>query len=54
MKPSILFIIHMHSPIYGVAMIQKYIHDSLLINETFGCHYINLAMAKDSVNIREM
>ena len=28
-------------------MVGKYIHDSQLINNTFDCQYINLALAKD-------
>ena len=46
MKPSILFILHMPPPVHGAAMMGKYIHDSKMINETFDCHYINLATAK--------
>ena len=47
MKPSILFILHMPPPVHGAAMMGKYIHDSKVINETFDCHYINLATAQD-------
>ncbi len=47
MKPSILFILHMPPPVHGAAMMGKYIHDSKVINETFDCHYINLAIAQD-------
>lgn len=50
-KYKILFIMHMPPPVHGAAMIGKYIHDSKLINETFDCHYINLALAKDLQDI---
>lgn len=51
MKPSILFIMHMPPPVHGAAMMGKYIHDSRVVNETFDCHYINLATAKDLADI---
>lgn len=51
MKPSILFILHMPPPVHGAAMMGKYIHDSKMINETFDCHYINLATTKDIKDI---
>jgi len=51
MKPSILFIMHMPPPVHGAAMMGKYIHDSQLINDSFDCHYINLATAKDLADI---
>ena len=51
MKPSILFIMHMPPPVHGAAMVGQYIHDSQLINDSFDCHYINLAMAKDLTDI---
>lgn len=47
MKPKILFILHLPPPVHGAAMVGKYIHDSQLINNTFDCQYINLALAKD-------
>ena len=50
-KTSILFILHLPPPVHGAAMMGKYIHDSKLINETFQCHYINLALAKDLQDI---
>ena len=50
-KPTILFILHLPPPVHGAAMMGKYIHDSKLINETFQCHYINLALAKDLQDI---
>lgn len=51
MKSSILFIMHMPPPVHGAAMMGKYIHDSRIVNETFDCHYINLATAKDLTDI---
>lgn len=51
MKQSILFILHMPPPVHGAAMVGKYIHDSRLVNETFDCHYINLATAKNLTDI---
>ena len=51
MKPSILFIMHMPPPVHGAAMMGKYIHNSRVVNETFDCHYINLATAKDLTDI---
>lgn len=51
MKSTILFILHMPPPVHGAAMMGKYIHDSILINDTFDCHYINLATAKNLEDI---
>lgn len=50
-KNKILFIMHMPPPVHGAAMMGKYIHDSRLINDSFDCHYINLATAKDLADI---
>lgn len=50
-KPEILFILHLPPPVHGAAMVGKYIHDSRLVNDTFGCHYINLATAKSLADI---
>ena len=41
MKNRVLFIMHMPPPIHGAAMMGQYIHDSILINESFECRYIN-------------
>lgn len=46
-KPKILFCMHMPPPVHGAAMMGKYIHDSLLINGTFDCKYINIATASN-------
>lgn len=51
MKPSILFILHLPPPVHGAAMMGQYIHDSKVINERFGCHYINLTTAKSLQDI---
>lgn len=47
MKPKILFILHLPPPIHGASMVGKYIHNSKLINQTYECQYINLALARD-------
>lgn len=44
-KPTVLFILHLPPPVHGAAMVGKYIHDSKVVNETFDCHFINLATA---------
>lgn len=48
---SVLFILHLPPPVHGAAMMGKYIHDSKLVNDSFDCHYINLATAKDLSDI---
>ena len=45
MKPKILFIMHMPPPVHGASMVGQYIQDSELINSSFDCHYVNLAVA---------
>ena len=45
MKPKILFVMHMPPPVHGAAMVGQFIHDSELINESFDCHYVNMAVA---------
>ena len=47
----ILFILHMPPPVHGAAMVGKFIHDSVLINSEYECHYINLATASGLVDI---
>lgn len=51
MKPTILFILHLPPPVHGAAMVGKYIHDSIVINGSFDCHYINLTTARDLADI---
>lgn len=51
MRPTILFILHLPPPVHGAAMMGKYIRDSKLINDSFDCHYINLATAKSLQDI---
>lgn len=46
-RPKILFCMHMPPPVHGAAMMGQYIHDSKLINESFECKYINIAMASN-------
>lgn len=48
---SVLFIMHMPPPVHGASMVGKYMHDSILLNEVFDCHYINLTTAKDLTDI---
>lgn len=45
MKQKILFIMHMPPPVHGASMVGQFIHDSKLINSSFDCHYVNLAVA---------
>lgn len=45
MKQKILFIMHMPPPVHGASMVGQFIHDSDLINASFDCHYVNLAVA---------
>lgn len=45
MKPKILFIMHMPPPVHGASMVGQYIHDSELINSSFDCYYVNMAVA---------
>ena len=44
-RPKIIFIMHMPPPVHGAAMVGKYIHDSVIVNNTFDCHYLNLTTA---------
>ena len=46
-RPKILFCMHMPPPVHGAAMMGQYVHDSNLINESFECKYINIAMASN-------
>lgn len=46
-KPCVLFILHLPPPMHGAAAMGKYVHDSQLVNDTFECRYINLAMARN-------
>lgn len=48
---KIVLILHLPPPIHGAAMVGKYVHNSALINKTFSCQYINLALAKDLKDI---
>ena len=45
MKPKILFVMHMPPPVHGASMVGQFIHDSHLINSSFDCHYVNMAVA---------
>ena len=46
---KILFILHLPPPVHGSSLVGRYIHDSLIINETFSTRFINLNTSK-SVN----
>lgn len=46
-RPKILFCIHMPPPVHGAAMMGQYIRGSKLINESFECKYVNIAMASN-------
>lgn len=50
-KHSVFFILHLPPPVHGAAMVGQYIHDSRVINESFCCRYVNLAMAGNIKNI---
>ena len=45
-KPRILFILHLPLPLHGASQMGQYIHDSKVVNNTFECRYINLALAR--------
>ena len=36
---------HMPPPVHGAAMVGQFIHDSEMINNSFDCHYVNMAVA---------
>ena len=46
MKSRILFVVPLPPPIHGSAMMCKYIQDSVLINNTFECDYVNLSTSR--------
>ena len=50
---TILFIMHMPSPVHGASMIGEYIRENRLINETFECHYVNMAIASRLEDIKK-
>lgn len=50
---KILFIMHMPPPVHGASMVGEYIHKNRLINETFECHYVNMAIASKLEDIRK-
>lgn len=47
MSYKVLFIMHMPPPIHGASMVGKYIHDSVVLNSEFECHYLNPTTAKN-------
>lgn len=42
---SILFVLHLPPPVHGASMVGQYIHDSMPVNKSFDCHYVNLTTA---------
>ncbi|MCY1723253.1 glycosyltransferase [Prolixibacteraceae bacterium Z1-6] len=42
-KTKILFILHVPPPVHGSSVVGQYIKNSLIINSTFNCRYINLS-----------
>ena len=42
---------HMPPPVHGAAVIGQQVHDSLLINNTFECKYVNIATARNLEDI---
>ena len=50
-RPKILFCMHMPPPVHGAAVIGQQVHDSLLINKTFECKYVNIATARNLEDI---
>ena len=51
LRSSVLFVLHLPPPVHGAAMVGQYIHDSRVINDSFCCRYVNLAMAGNIENI---
>lgn len=45
-KEKILFILHLPPPVHGSSMVGQYIKNSVIINEEFEGHYINLGTSK--------
>ncbi|MEO9512903.1 MAG: glycosyltransferase family 4 protein [Flavobacteriaceae bacterium] len=50
-RKKILFVIQLPPPVHGASMVNKMISESLLVNTTFQCKYINLTTAKDVKDI---
>ena len=42
-KPRILFIIHLPPPVHGAGKIGQYIYESIPVNNSFECFFINLS-----------
>ena len=42
---KILFVLHLPPPVHGASVVGKCIHDSMLVNKSFDCHYVNLTTA---------
>lgn len=48
---KILFILHFPPPVHGAAMVGLSIKESLVINESFNCRYINLGLSASLTDI---
>ncbi|MFW5982890.1 MAG: glycosyltransferase family 4 protein [bacterium] len=46
MKPKILFILHVPPPVHGSSVVGQNIKESLIINQSFNCNYINLGTSR--------
>lgn len=46
MHKKILLLLHLPPPVHGSSMVGQYIKDSLVINQEFDTHYINLGTSK--------
>lgn len=45
-KEKVLFILHMPPPVHGSSIVGKMIFDSILINTSFSCNYINMLVSR--------
>jgi len=43
---KILFILHIPPPVHGASIVGKMINDSVIINESFACNYVNLLVSR--------
>jgi len=46
-KKKILFILHLPPPVHGSAVVGQYLQNSVLINNSFKCKYINLSTSRN-------
>lgn len=45
-RKKILFIMHLPPPVHGAAMVSRQIQQSVRINESFRCKYVNLSASR--------